>query len=701
MKAEANIREYNDLDKNYRRSQMLANGVQVDSFVQIGSEKFVDYQKELFEEFLANFLNQAANSELTENEIELLAETELKKLNDSLLSFAEKLHDMPVFDIRGYFQLFVDEKIKIWLIGNSSLMIFRENRLYTSLENPFEENAKIDTFTDFIGGETLQGDVYLYAGMRLADALDQNDVEEMQALLEEQNVAVLIDALDAVLSSRVDKSEIWFLSTFSLGGISLETLRVRPKWKLTSFASQIGAKYMAKLRGAVDLGVLRGRTQGYLKLTSNYYLIAGVLGLLVVVLGYAVLSQFSVSSQVATYTTGSGTKQTITLAQLKQDIEAFKQLNASSDEKSLQYQEILAKFQQIQSQGIWQEDIKNLKKVLEDSYEQGYNIASITSFSQFDNASLGKKSEVLTLSADELAKIGTPLSLAVGAQSNVAGSKWALMGIVNDSTRGTLVAYDGSSDVKECTLSISKKGLVCYGTWGNLFYVSKTGVESMESSDGSWATANLGGVLTYNKNLYLFQKNPNNFASVILTRYTNLAGSEAQYKWGQNYSLLAGSGVNLPSLNGFVVDQTFLAWGGGKLYQFWRPEGQITKLDHREIPMIGGDKVVAKYSDNVKVLASETSPYVALFDRDNQTMTVYESSPIKTNANHKTSFKLYYLLRFKFDLSKSSDRIVDMTIPTSTADKPELHVLTTKGLYKINLYESIDAVKSHQTVTTQ
>ena len=111
---------------------------------------------------------------------------------------------------------------------------------------------------------------------------------------------------------------------------------------------------MAKLRGAVDLGVLRGRTQGYLKLTSNYYLIAGVLGLLVVVLGYAVLSQFSVSSQVATYTTGSGTKQTITLAQLKQDIEAFKQLNASSDEKSLQYQEILAKFQQIQSQGIWQ-----------------------------------------------------------------------------------------------------------------------------------------------------------------------------------------------------------------------------------------------------------------------------------------------------------------------------------------------------------
>lgn len=275
------------------------------------------------------------------------------------------------------------------------------------------------------------------------------------------------------------------------------------------------------------------------------------------------------------------------------------------------------------------------------------------------------------------------------------------MGVVNDSTRGTLVSYDGSSDVKECTLSISKKGLVCYGSGGNLFYVAKTGVETMESTDGTWATTNLGGVVTFNKNLYLFQKNPNNFASVVLTRYTNLAGSEAQFKNGQNYSLLAGSGANLPSLNGFAIDQSFLAWGGGKLYQFRRPEGQVTKLDHREVPIVGGDKVVAKYSDNVKVLASDLSPYIVLFDKDNQTMTVYDSSPIKTNANHKYTFKLYYLMRLKFDLSKSGDHIVDMTIPTSTADKPELYALTSKGLYKINLYELVDAVKSHQSVSAQ
>lgn len=65
--------------------------------------------------------------------------------------------------------------------------------------------------------------------------------------------------------------------------------------------------------------------------------------------------------------------------------------------------------------------------------------------------------------------------------------------------------------------------------------------------------------MAFNKNLYLFQKSPNNFASVVLTKYTNIAGSESQYKNGQNYTLLAGSGANLPTqMQGFAIDQTFL-----------------------------------------------------------------------------------------------------------------------------------------------
>ncbi|MBQ7616541.1 hypothetical protein IJS64_00705 [bacterium] len=81
------------------------------------------------------------------------------------------------------------------------------------------------------------------------------------------------------------------------------------------------------------------------------------------------------------------------------------------------------------------------------------------------------------------------------------------------------------------------------------------------------------------------------------------------------------------------------------------------------------------YSSNVKLLASDASPYIFIFDKDNQTFTVYESSPIKTNQNYTTNFKLYYLFRFKFALN--GEQVLDAAVPASTADRPELYLLST------------------------
>lgn len=187
-----------------------------------------------------------------------------------------------------------------------------------------------------------------------------------------------------------------------------------------------------------------------------------------------------------------------------------------------------------------------MKELLSATYDQGYNVARITSFTQLDDPTAGKKTEVLTFSDAELKTLGTPVSLSVGSQVNIAGQKAAMIGVVNDSTRGSMVAYNGTTEAKDCSLSLSKKGLFCFSSAGELFYVSKTGVETMETSDGEWSTKDISNLVAFNKSLYLFQKNPMNFASVLLTRYQNLAGSESQYRNGQNYSILAGSGANLP-----------------------------------------------------------------------------------------------------------------------------------------------------------
>lgn len=121
-------------------------------------------------------------------------------------------------------------------------------------------------------------------------------------------------------------------------------------------------------------------------------------------------------------------------------------------------------------------------------------------------------------------------------------------------------------------------------------------------------------------------------------------------------------------------------------------------MDYREVPIIGGDKVGSLYSDNVKIIATDSSPFIYLFDRDNQTFTVYESSPVKTNDNYKTNFRLYYLFRFKFNLAGTENRILDVAVPESTADRPELHLLSNEGVNKINLYDFIDSIKNNKNL---
>lgn len=121
-----------------------------DMYVQIQSEKFVDFQRELFEEFVADFLDQAKDPSLSTQDIEALLQSQLQNLNQKLQSFAEKLRDVPKCEIRGYVQVMVNQTVLIWMIGKSTLLYFRDGKLLTELENSYQEQALIDQFVDFI-----------------------------------------------------------------------------------------------------------------------------------------------------------------------------------------------------------------------------------------------------------------------------------------------------------------------------------------------------------------------------------------------------------------------------------------------------------------------------------------------------------------------------------------------------------------------
>ncbi|MBU0625960.1 hypothetical protein KKG31_06355 [Patescibacteria group bacterium] len=146
----------------------------------------------------------------------------------------------------------------------------------------------------------------------------------------------------------------------------------------------------------------------------------------------------------------------------------------------------------------------------------------------------------------------------------------------------------------------------------------------------------------------------------------------------------------------FAIDSTFLTWANGKLYQFRRNPANSFNVDYREIKLLGGDKMTSQYSNNVKVIASTSSRYVYLFDRENQHFTVYDSSPLKTNDQYNTSYNLNYLFRFSFDLTNA--KVVDIEVPEATGNNPEMYILTEDGINRVRLYEFIDSIKENDVL---
>lgn len=101
-----------------------------------------------------------------------------------------------------------------------------------------------------------------------------------------------------------------------------------------------------------------------------------------------------------------------------------------------------------------------------------------------------------------------------------------------------------------------------------------------------------------------------------------------------------------------------------------------------------------QYSDDVKVISSVNSKYVFLFDRVNQTFTVYESRPAKSADAY--NYDLYYVFMYKFDLGTS--KVIDIDIPDSSGNRPEMYVLTSDGVNKIALYEFIDSINDDKVL---
>ena len=673
-------KKYNYLANNQSFSfkEKLANGVKVSSYVAFDSDKFLEYQKDLLQDFLADFIDKSNTEIYDESDLKNNLEEWLQNLNVNLRKFAEKVNDVPRFSIKWYIQIIAGNMIMASMIWDTSFIIFRDKKLYYQLHNGFNKRSKIDVFSDFIEWDIQTNDELIYIGTKISDVLDQSDIKEMETILDSEE-ASLIDFIEKAVTSRVEKENIGLISNYYIHGSIVEPV-----------------KSVSKIKNPIKINSARTKKI----LANKYYFTILILSVVILFMLYNVLSQLLNTSKDSVFKTADWIVLDITIDDIKKDILLFKQMDPTSDQKWVKYSEIVEKLSMLESKWRWLEDVENLKWIIEDDYYKWFNIIRIEDLSQLDDPATWIKTRLLSLNATEKSKIWDGLFIDFQRWVSIWWNKWSLVWVVNDWSRWSLVEYNIDDTIQWCSSNLLRDWLYCYTKDGRIFSVTKSWLEPLITSDPEWFPDTIWWIWVYGKaNLYIFQpnlKNSVNWSFVI--RYRNTVWSQVSYQWGQKYSLIQWyqSWTNIVwDFSSFAIDSTFLTWNNGKLYQLRRP-GYLSALDIREVKLLGWDTISSKYSDNVKVITYLNSKYVYLFDKNNKTFTVYTSNPLKTNDQYNTQYNLYYLFSFKFALSK--EEVLDIAISENSWNRPEMYILTSEWVNKVNLYEYIDSLVKDETL---
>lgn len=195
------------------------------------------------------------------------------------------------------------------------------------------------------------------------------------------------------------------------------------------------------------------------------------------------------------------------------------------------------------------------------------------------------------------------------------------------------------------------------------------------------------GVFTRSRFYVLTRSLYDNQRDVYVVRYINQPGSQTQFKESTDYpvSVVSGSSLDPQSM---TIDTTFLMRDSGQVHQRYRQGNGLTLTD-RPINMLGGDLNSLPYSNDVRILTHSETRYIFLFDKENQTLTVYDTVGMKTNDSFATDFSMSYVMRFIFNVP---DSILDVAIDSSTANAPVAYILTQKGVHRISLIDFIGQI---------
>ena len=614
------------------------------------SDKFKEYQKELFSEFFSKVLEL---QESTQNFLDFKKQLEshIKQFNTNLKVFAEKLNLENKIEIRWGLQIIWDEYYIAWLIWETSLIIFRNEKLESVIVNEIDLEDKIDIFSEIIEGELENNDKIIQVACNIYNYLTDSEIKEII-----NTDSDIITTLEEILTTRVEPKEFGFI-------------------QIIEFYQKI-----------IKQEIKKPEFEKYKKVIQKYkYPIAISAGIIIIL--FLIIWFFSyISNDNQATIVINWQKITTNLDDIKREIDAFSKLeNTNTTVAKQQYDKIMKQLSELEKNNIQVLEVKELKKKMEQLYFKWFHINIVS-----ENDWILTK--VYSFSDKELQELsGAKWIVYENGFLNVFGEKGVLLNIINNKTKALSLNLTLPTQINTCSKNLANNWLYCVLKNNDIYNFSKYWISSLTNSDQKWPS-NIIDLGTYGINkLYLLTKDPNlNKNNTFITRYVLRIWNKF---WKVSYYTLADN-TDKKILNWiftgstFAIDGTFLIWTKEWLVQAYRKNYYDTKMQARIIKwwekwVINKDK---DFTWKVKVISLPNDKYIYLYDYSTNSLVVYLTSPYKTNDAYSTSYSLIYKYKIKFALTNS--KALDVDIHYNPAqDERIVYLLTNKWIYKFNLSE--------------
>ncbi len=656
-------------------SHTYKNGVYYHLILTIDNKILSEHIKDICIQEIHPLFEDLSDEHISINTIEGLVEDTLQKVNHWFSLFAEQTNTHKHIQINGALVISYQGNILVSLIGDSSLIICRnEKSIYNMSNLDTDKNTTINHFTDYISGNIHIWDTILILWYDHNLLFHNNELHKIAQIIDENDPEMLVN-LESLMTQRTEESTIGFMSLVRNISYTIDFSGVNNN-----------SSSLLKFLPNNQFGKLWNKSKAIWE-QNSYIITLWLLGLFVIFSIYNIINGALNKNNNSPILQTTEWVQIVTIDDIKKEINIFQWLDPKSDEKWTKYKEISDKLDFLQSQGKRLEDVAALKKIVQNKYYEGFNIISITNLDDIS----GEFQSIYPFSSNENKILWQVHSLFYERGFYIGGTKWALIKGINKDITGTPVSYSLPTDIKKCSQDLSRAWLYCFDNKNEIYRITAGSIQPIVGNENVSLPTDIQDIGIFGKtNIYLMVNPQSNGWSDLIRRYTIQPGNFAALRdsiwYGLNNSNITSGSENINFKN-MTIDGLFLSrWSADKkLYQFER-DPVTNKLKQRIIPLQWGDTTYVSYSDDVKILSSANSRYVYLFDKKNKTFTVYNSTPIKTTQWNQTTYTLQYVMRYAFDPSLD---IIDVVVPDANNAKPILYVMTKNGIYESNIGQNI------------